>query len=913
MILIHRLKNPEIFASGVARKVQNGVEQWLRAQIAGEANVAFPTIPPLKRSPRFYSKLLSLIFDAFYSKCACCETKLDKRESQLLHYRPFTLKPGEKPNYIWLSWQWPNIYLVCEACYHSYSRNGQITTFPLLSPGKHVTLEDVEFEKLFDVSYLNQVETPIFLDPCWDNAEEFLGYEEDEQGAVNPYALEENSRAKITIEFFSLDREQLGKFRQQALDTFRLLFKEIRSGESDYIPLMLLKECAKEAEFAGMKRFFLRQWLNEESFEIEDNRWEEIRRQLQVWREETAVPSKPCPALLDMTSKIQAAFTPSKKNPKIIPPLIENQTKKTSHPLIDLVKIGKYLSEIDDEQFVTALQKILQKMFHDVDVVIIKGAFNAGFSSAQLFHVQPKKGTRSQLPRVVKIDKDWKIEQEFKKSSEIRNYVPDAIVPIGSIEASGIGWSGIQYRLGGNSKTEIISLKNYLKKASLDNIQLVLSDELFPTMERFWSKQTEDDYFWRKYDLLLPANLEIAYKTTIDTPDFILTPNNLLLMLPKVKEGHTIQLSGFQQIEYEKDELNFNLPDQTCRIKMILNHGEFSHEGEYQGEVVKTRYSILLEKIQQALRKERCIFDVNAETILLPDITEVNNPLLKIETLLNDHSDVYISGLIHGDLNLENVLVEFDSNNYPQGIALIDFAAARENDHVLHDFLRLETSIWLYLATEELSGKDTIQAVSQLFKALLLPDGLIPKAFASLKSFHIFQAIREMAKPYLRKQQWDEYFRGLTLYMIGALKFDNLDELKTVPSPKILAFWVACLANHYVENGGFAAKVGADFLENDSAKSYEASNKAAMPESKINHSEPAAYLHDEIDSYFTLDGLREMCYELSVVDFENLPGQTRKQKAMSLVKHCVHLDEIPKLLAYCKRKRPNREWEYLKI
>lgn len=142
---------------------------------------------------------------------------------------------------------------------------------------------------------------------------------------------------------------------------------------------------------------------------------------------------------------------------------------------------------------------------------------------------------------------------------------------------------------------------------------------------------------------------------------------------------------------------------------------------------------------------------------------------------------------------------------HPKGIALIDFATVRKDDHVLHDFLRLETSIWLYVVSEELEKSNLTEQVVPLFDAIHQRPEANTK-FTSLKSYHILRAIRQKVdddRLLMKKDGWEEYFRGLTLYMLGALKFDNLDNLKITPSPKILAFWVACLANHFVENGGF--------------------------------------------------------------------------------------------------------------
>jgi hypothetical protein len=53
-------------------------------------------------------------------------------------------------------------------------------------------------------------------------------------------------------------------------------------------------------------------------------------------------------------------------------------------------------------------------------------------------------------------------------------------------------------------------------------------------------------------------------------------------------------------------------------------------------------------------------------------------------------------------------------------------------------------------------------------------------------------AIRKMASRYLFKpDDWEEYYQGLVLYLLGALKFKNLDLVLEAPLPKQVAFWGA--------------------------------------------------------------------------------------------------------------------------
>ncbi len=96
--------------------------------------------------------------------------------------------------------------------------------------------------------------------------------------------------------------------------------------------------------------------------------------------------------------------------------------------------------------------------------------------------------------------------------------------------------------------------------------------------------------------------------------------------------------------------------------------------------------------------------DLGAATVVAPSggataptmsHTALPNPLAALPDLLARPIPHRIA-TIHGDLNLENVLVDPDART----VRLIDFSHSRE-DHVLHDLLRLETG----LVTRVLPGK----------------------------------------------------------------------------------------------------------------------------------------------------------------------------------------------------------------
>lgn len=797
MIYLERPAPPaHLLESGVAQKWHLEIIHWAKRSVENQ-QLTLPKIKFPFQEHVFGLELEKSLRITFAQKCVYCESVQEDTNSnfQLLYYRPFpneaNVKNWQKTlHYFWLAWQWPNMYLACPTCYEHYMNNGR--PFPVENLRAHPTMCQ-SYEELFQIAWLNEIEKPLILDPCYDNPEEHIQYILTDDSVELKGA---SKRGEVTISVLELNREALRRARKNEADHFEQHLKNIwhrASGEKLRQEDIsgLLDACAQNAPFAGLKRYILRQQLLKHQFQIQEDAWQVVWDQLRQWREETAVAPQPYP-LINISEPLP-------------PPSPMNS------PELDLTQIVHYLDHINHENYFHALQSILRLMFSDVDVVIVKGAFDTGFSGAQLFHVRTKVGKRATIPCVVKIDEDHKIDKEYTKGKELHGFIPNAMLPIDKVIRSGVGLSGIQYPLGGDGKTDVMSFKQYIKLSNWENIQRFMQEDLFPTMDELWSKGKDPEFSWRRYDFLLPANLEIEYETDIVDFDVELSVENWQQKLPQVNIDSNIKLSGFNILEIEKNDITLNLPDETLRIKVIIPEGtQFNRDvtksqNVFLGKVIKTRQSTIVEKIDKAFEQNGFgKFNSDNPKVVLPGNIQLRNPLTKLNTLLNNRSDVYTSH-VHGDLNLENILVEHSPlpSRYPKGIALIDFATVREDDHILHDFLRLETSIWLYIVSEELEQNNLTHQIAHFFNAIHQSTGT-DNQFASLKSYHILRTIRQKVRNdgyLMREGGWDEYFRGLVLYMLGALKYDNLDNLQTTPSPKLLAFWVACLAYNEIEEG----------------------------------------------------------------------------------------------------------------
>jgi len=161
------------------------------------------------------------------------------------------------------------------------------------------------------------------------------------------------------------------------------------------------------------------------------------------------------------------------------------------------------------------------------------------------------------------------------------------------------------------------------------------------------------------------------------------------------------------------------------------------------------------------------------------------NPLRDLPRLLAQPRDIRVA-TIHGDLNLDNVLVDPDART----VRIIDFAQSRE-DHVLHDLLRLETGVLTRLLPPDLEAAGLPSEAARGLLSQLHRDAAAEPPHPGLRRAHVVLAtIRRAALPLLADPaEWSEYYDGLAIYLLGAGKYRNLDAFA-----KRVAFWSASAA-----------------------------------------------------------------------------------------------------------------------
>ena len=137
------------------------------------------------------------------------------------------------------------------------------------------------------------------------------------------------------------------------------------------------------------------------------------------------------------------------------------------------------------------------------------------------------------------------------------------------------------------------------------------------------------------------------------------------------------------------------------------------------------------------------------------DLFGLPDPLLKLPTLL-DERVMGTQSTIHGDLNLENVLVG------PGGFVwLIDFAQTR-NGHPLFDFAHLEAEIIAHIIAPQMSGEQWAMSIEQNSK--ISNYQLLITTLHSIASRCLFNP-----------SQMREYQLALFMACLGSLKYTNLN------------------------------------------------------------------------------------------------------------------------------------------
>ncbi|GIK37957.1 MAG: hypothetical protein BroJett011_17900 [Chloroflexota bacterium] len=566
-------------------------------------------------------------------------------------------------------------------------------------------------------------------------------------------------------------------------------------------------------------------------------------------------------------------------------------------------------------------ETILKQMFAGYRRVIVEKEFGGGFSGGRVFLLRPIRNEgRPELPAVVKvasvslIKKEWQVYQDF-----IQDRLPNAVgMRDTPVSPSDSDWAGLRYPLVGGGTFAFQSLRDYCRTAMVEDIRFVVEKRLLKAIESLlqFNRVHASFSLQASYDSLLPLNVLIQPGAVpARTKPVMLTPQ--ALPDAPLKQGDYVHLEGFvvTKVDLVDGTVTLNVPTSpndppasySLRLKSVEGLASFRAD-----QLVKSIEGIVLETRQERLEAEamRALgagFNPMYETLTLPDGTKLPNPLLKLPNILIQLPHVRV-GTIHGDLNMENVLVDPAIRE----INLIDFAAARE-DHVLHDFLRLETEIVTKLIPELLAKANLGAGIIRPFYEELHRFIRNPSQAASpelphltlVKPFTMLVGIRKAASRYFfNSDDWTEYYQGLVLYLLGALKFGNLDRMAEAPAPlsKQVAFLGAAVVVRGMEEQPIHSVAGTARQTN-----MIESSSGLQAEKIFDIAGIRELLAVALDSHDLIDLCQNYFLE---VHKEFSPEMGNRMRRRLLIDYCERHNQLRQLVSYIRTINSEKYHEY---
>ena len=408
---------------------------------------------------------------------------------------------------------------------------------------------------------------------------------------------------------------------------------------------------------------------------------------------------------------------------------------------------------------------LLQALFNQYDRLTLEVEFRSGYSGARTLLALPIQADgRSDAYTIAKLGEKRAIQKEY---DNYKTYVENTLPPVtariqdrpvvvdGRVKAPGTaagdGRLGENGRRGesGRLKVRLVELAALrytfigepgqrpisLRQSLLEKSEPALLEKLFRTFGPNWWMQRRPYTFrlLQEYDCKLPSHyiIEPAAKGRGQEFDGIGSPADY-----DWQPGDLVALTNFKVVEMKGGGQRLSLEGarQAGQAPLRLRWlGTAAPEGAV-GRVVATRDSLL--------RGWTADFDL----LRLPD------PL----AVLPERMQEQVGGTqspIHGDLNLENILVG------PGGFVwLIDFASTRDG-HPLFDFAHLAAEIVAHTLTPQIETAEEYLA--------LLREGGGP----------LLMTLEKIAGQCLfNPDNRREYHLALYISCLGALKYGNLDK-----------------------------------------------------------------------------------------------------------------------------------------
>lgn len=397
----------------------------------------------------------------------------------------------------------------------------------------------------------------------------------------------------------------------------------------------------------------------------------------------------------------------------------------------------------DDEQ------QLLRAVFRKYARVSVEREFRSGYSGARTLLCLPVRADgRSDAYTIAKMGERNSIEREFHN---YERFVKDTLPPVTAriqeppttLAPDGItSQSVLRYTFIGQPGHAPTSLR----EALLRKPDPALLHMLFDTFGSNWWLQKRPYTFKlsQEYDRALPSHLVVEPCSPARNARRISGNMPVSETLKSVEIGDVITLRDFPLIEQRPDGMSYSLTGAANAgqppLRIRINSPEQPRLSRQHWRIAGTRDTLLRSFVNG--------FD-------LFDLPDPLNVLAAVE-----HRSIRgTQSIIHGDLNLENVLAGPGAF-----VWLIDFASTREG-HTLFDFARLETELVTQIAAPALpDAREFLAMLRQIDAGEGMNDaGALIDTARSLAWRCLFNPL-----------QRNEYWLALTMTALGSLKFTNL-------------------------------------------------------------------------------------------------------------------------------------------
>jgi hypothetical protein len=384
---------------------------------------------------------------------------------------------------------------------------------------------------------------------------------------------------------------------------------------------------------------------------------------------------------------------------------------------------------------------LLQSLFNRYSRLSVLQEFRSGYSGARTFLLLPHRADgHTDAHTIAKMGHQAVIQREF---ANFQTYVKHTLPPITAriqqspVSVRGSEKAGLQYTFIG----EPGSLPTSLRQALHDNPNPLYLDKLFETFGANWWTQRSAYTFQmaQEYDRLLPPHYVV--EPASGKPDDVL--GGQIPWLDSIPLGALVSLENFPLMEPRPGYISLNGEPLSGQPPLRVRWKGEAFSRPVTGVITANRATLLAEYAQG--------FDLYG----LPD------PLKLLPEILSE-TVAATRSIIHGDLNLENILVG------PGDIIwLIDFAETRHG-HPLADFAHLETEIISHIIAPQINDP---RVYLNLLDSLYLTKQSHPSKFQPL-----FNQLHSMAnRCLLDPAQGREYTMAQFISCLGALKYRNLD------------------------------------------------------------------------------------------------------------------------------------------